>query len=153
MSRPSRPSVIDDVISSTDRGIDRSSRRPVAAESDGGAHRGRDAPNPLTHVQSSSSSSSSSNSSSSNSSSSLGGTDNRSLDIITMRSRPRRPATRQSIDDCRMIVNACAHQELISIICSCNRSSPHLELIRLILLVLMNLDTLLCYQDWRLKDQ
>jgi len=47
--------------------------------------------------------------------------------------------TSQSMYECRMIVDANAHEELISIICSCNRSSPHLELIRLILSVLTNL--------------
>jgi abnormal spindle-like microcephaly-associated protein len=47
--------------------------------------------------------------------------------------------TSQSMYECRVIIDANAHEELISIICSCNRSSPHLELIRLILSVLKNL--------------
>jgi len=47
--------------------------------------------------------------------------------------------TSQSMYECRVIIEANAHEELISIICSCNRSSPHLELIRLILSVLTNL--------------
>ncbi|KAL3826436.1 hypothetical protein ACHAXA_011245, partial [Cyclostephanos tholiformis] len=47
--------------------------------------------------------------------------------------------TSQSIENCRVIVNADAHQELISILCSCNRSPPHIELIRLILSLLTNL--------------
>ena len=47
--------------------------------------------------------------------------------------------TSQSIYECRVIVDANAHEELISIIKLCNRSSPHLELIRLILSVLTNL--------------
>ena len=47
--------------------------------------------------------------------------------------------TSQSMYECRVIIDANAHEELISIICSCNRSSPHLELIRLILSVLRNL--------------
>jgi len=47
--------------------------------------------------------------------------------------------TRQSIEDCEVIVKADAQHKLFSIIRSCNRSSPHMELIRVILVVLTNL--------------
>jgi len=47
--------------------------------------------------------------------------------------------TRQSMEDCEVIVKTDAQHELFSIIRSCNRSSPHMELIRVILVVLTNL--------------
>ena len=47
--------------------------------------------------------------------------------------------TEQSQEDCELIVKAEAHHKMLSIIRSCNRSSPHLELVRAILSVLENL--------------
>mmetsp|Transcript_9989 Transcript_9989/g.17969 ORF Transcript_9989/g.17969 Transcript_9989/m.17969 type:complete len:604 (-) Transcript_9989:86-1897(-) len=47
--------------------------------------------------------------------------------------------TQKSIEDCKMIVVADGQNKMFSIIRSCNRSSPHLELIRVILSVLTNL--------------
>ena len=47
--------------------------------------------------------------------------------------------TSQSIDACLLIVNEHVHEDLISMLCRCNRSIPHLELIRAILSVLTNL--------------
>lgn len=47
--------------------------------------------------------------------------------------------TQISIEDCKMIVVADGQNKMFSIIRSCNRSSPHLELIRVILSVLTNL--------------
>ena len=47
--------------------------------------------------------------------------------------------TQQSIEDCQLIIEANAHHKLFSIIRSCNRSSPHLDLVRVILSVLSNI--------------
>jgi hypothetical protein len=47
--------------------------------------------------------------------------------------------TSQSAENCRVIVNADAHRTLTSILCICNRSPPHIELVRSILSVLTNL--------------
>ncbi|KAL7542496.1 hypothetical protein ACHAXR_011827 [Thalassiosira sp. AJA248-18] len=47
--------------------------------------------------------------------------------------------TKQSIEACKMIVESNAQDKMFSIIRSCNRSSPHLELIRVILSILTNL--------------
>lgn len=47
--------------------------------------------------------------------------------------------TSRSVDACLLIVNEHAHEDLISMLCRCNRSLPHLELIRVILSVLTNL--------------
>ena len=47
--------------------------------------------------------------------------------------------THQSIDDCKLIVDSSIQDKMFSIIRSCNRSSPHMELIRVILSVLGNI--------------
>ena len=47
--------------------------------------------------------------------------------------------TMRSIEDCELIVEADVQQNMFDIIQSCNRSSPHLELIQIILSVLTNL--------------
>jgi hypothetical protein len=47
--------------------------------------------------------------------------------------------TSRSIDACLLIVDERVHEDLISMLCQCNRSIPHLELIRAILSVLTNL--------------
>ena len=46
--------------------------------------------------------------------------------------------TKLSIECCRLFVQSNAHTILLSLISSCNRSAPHLELISLILSILTN---------------
>jgi len=47
--------------------------------------------------------------------------------------------TSKSIDSCKLLLKARAHDNLLSLLGSCNRSSPHVELVRLILHILTNI--------------
>ncbi len=47
--------------------------------------------------------------------------------------------TSKSIDSCKLLLKARAHDNLLSLLGNCNRSSPHVELVRLILHILTNI--------------
>jgi myosin heavy subunit len=47
--------------------------------------------------------------------------------------------TSKSIDSCKLLLKARAHDNLLSLLSRCNRSSPHLELVRVILQIFTNI--------------